>query len=137
MGACCCKGDASIRNVKHDEGRTLRIMFRKLDSDKKGYISTEKLKDLLRDDRINIGEKGADYIMEKYGTDGKMSEGQFKVWWRSTSSLFNDDSIVQSVNEAEAGSGRRGRFSSAGRMDSIIEGSCELPDNPMTKISRS
>ena len=87
MGGACSKSDDVVDtapegpNAKHG---TVGVMFDRFDKERKGYISLKNLKDMMKDDKTHFQGRDADHIMNKYGTDGKMSLDEFKQWWNST-----------------------------------------------------
>ncbi|EEC48013.1 predicted protein [Phaeodactylum tricornutum CCAP 1055/1] len=99
MGAAC--GKSAGAEVEQEES-TLSVMFKRIDKDNKGYISPTDLKEMMKDDKTHFQGKDADHIMAKYGTDNKMNVAEFRQWWNSTYTTYNDDAlgkIVEEVNE--------------------------------------
>jgi len=112
------------------EGGTLGVMFRRLDKDRKGYISKQNLQDLMKDDKTHFQGKDVDHILEKYGTEGKLSFEQFKMWWNSTYTTYNDDDALQRlVDEVQ-------EEQNSTHMEAIPE-LPEIPHNSNVAISRS
>ena len=106
MGACCCKTakleNSSIYNVAQSKvGGPIHSMFQRIDKEGKGYINKNNLEDIMKNDKSFFAGKGPSYILEKYGTDGKMTLEQFVVWWNSTYTTYNDETIEQIVQEAK------------------------------------
>jgi hypothetical protein len=83
------------------EGGTLGVMFKRFDKHGKGFISRDDLKRVMADDKTHFGGNDVDRILEKYGTSGQMTFEQFKMWWGSTYTSYNDDdnAIAQLVDE--------------------------------------
>ena len=105
-------------------------MFRRIDKEGKGYIDLKNLEDLMKDDNTYFGGKGANHIMEKYGTDGKMRIEHFTTWWNSTYTSYNDDTLAQIVEDAQADNAQEQH------MDPIYEVP-EAPNNFNVAVSRS
>jgi Ca2+-binding EF-hand superfamily protein len=79
-------------------GGPLYSMFQRIDKEGKGYINHNNLDELMKNDKSFFAGKGPTYILEKYGTDGKMTLEQFVVWWNSTYTSYNDtDDTVEHV----------------------------------------
>lgn len=92
MGAACCKTKSTQERQMSASGNgTLKAMFDRVDKEKKGYISIKNLQDLMRDDKTYFQGKDANHIMSKFGSDDKMTFDQFKGWWSSTYTTYNDD----------------------------------------------
>lgn len=103
MGALCSKTSVNNDVANTDGGGTVGVMFRNIDKEQKGYISMKNLSDLMRNDSSQFCGKGPDHVMQKYGTDGKMTFDQFKTWWSSTYTTYDDPASLQKlVDEAEA-----------------------------------
>lgn len=106
MGAACCKasGTDQLSNAESQKG-TLHIMFDRIDKEKKGYISMKNLEDLMHDDAGFFQGKDTTHIMQKYGSDDKMTFEQFKGWWGSTYTTYgvaeevNLSKLVDEVND--------------------------------------
>lgn len=106
MGGACCKpgGMLNSRRLTKEEASkgTLRVMFDRLDKEKKGYISEKNLHDLMKDDKTHFKGKDVSHIISKYGSEGKMSFEQFKAWWGSTYTTYGEDfnlgHVVAEVN---------------------------------------
>lgn len=54
---------------------------------------------MMKDDKTHIQGRVPVHIMNKYGADGKMSLEEFKIWWNSTYTTYNDSDIENMVNE--------------------------------------
>jgi hypothetical protein len=94
MGATCCKAAETNQGEAHPEG-TLGVMFGRIDKDGKGYIDLRDLKALMKDDyKAYFQGRGAEHIMAKYGQDDKMSLENFRHWWNSTYTSYNDDAAL-------------------------------------------
>lgn len=78
-------------------GGTLLVMFNRVDKEKKGYISEKNLRDLMRDEKTYFQGKDSQHIMDKYGTNGKISFEQFKTWWGATYTTYSDDMNIGSL----------------------------------------
>lgn len=101
MGACGSK--APVETIpENTEGGTLGLMFRRMDKGNTGFLTLMELKEMMKDDKHHFKGKDAGHIMEKYGTDGKMSFQQFSTWWNSTYTTYNNDAIADLVNAADA-----------------------------------
>lgn len=135
MGASCCKssdalGSGTVPAGTGAQSETLLVMFRRIDKEGKGYINLKNLEDLMKDGKANFAGKGADHIMEKYGTDGRMEIEHFTTWWNSTYTSYNEDALAQIVEDAQA--------------DNILEQHMEpfpvhpiVPHNSDVAVSRS
>jgi Ca2+-binding EF-hand superfamily protein len=67
MGAICGKASSSAGNGQGaEEGGTLRVMYSRIDKDKKGYISKEDLQHMMRDDKTH--GKDANHISKSFIT---------------------------------------------------------------------
>ena len=53
----------------------------------------------MKNDKSFFAGKGPAYIIEKYGTDQKMTLEQFVLWWNSTYTSYNDETIDQIVQD--------------------------------------
>ena len=62
MGAACCKSAANDAAGGEESGGTLGVMFNRFDRDKKGYISTEDLHRMMKDDKTHFQGKDANHI---------------------------------------------------------------------------
>jgi len=98
MGAACCKSDGTEMTKSQSHKNTLQVMFDRIDKEKKGYISTKNLEDLMRDDKTYFQGKDAEHIMSKYGEDGKMTFDQFRGWWGGTYTTYGDDMGASGMN---------------------------------------
>jgi len=78
-----------------------RGIFDRFDKDKSGFISKGNLKQIIQDDKT-FRNVDVERILSKYGDDGKMSFEQFKFWWNSTYTTYNDDNIQGIMAELEA-----------------------------------
>jgi hypothetical protein len=107
MGATCSKMTQSSATAEQvstratNESGTLLAMFRRIDKEGKGYIHVKNLDDLMKNDKTFFAEKGPTYILDKYGTDGKMTMDQFTMWWSSTYTTYNDDTVAEIVHGAQ------------------------------------
>ena len=86
MGAACCKEADTVSDLpgRQREDSTLRTLFDRFDVDNSGYIDKENLKQVLKDDKWMGNEDNIDRILEKYGTDGKITFQEFQNWWHSS-----------------------------------------------------
>lgn len=88
MGGACSKSDDAVgelpETTPNAAAGTVGVMFDRFDKERKGHISLKNLKDMMKDDKTHFQGRDADHIMNKYGTDGKMSLSEFKAWWNST-----------------------------------------------------
>jgi EF hand len=100
MGATCCKAAETNQDEAHPGG-TLGVMFKRIDKDGKGYIDLRDLKALMKDDyKAYFQGRGAEHIMAKYGQDGQMSLENFRHWWNSTYTSYNDDAaLAKTIDE--------------------------------------
>ena len=55
----------------------------------------------MKNDKSFFAGKGPSYILEKYGTDDKMTLEQFVQWWNSTYTTYDDEVIEQIVQDAK------------------------------------
>mmetsp|Transcript_22018 Transcript_22018/g.61204 ORF Transcript_22018/g.61204 Transcript_22018/m.61204 type:complete len:127 (-) Transcript_22018:1173-1553(-) len=110
-------GSSAPSQVESTEGGTLGVMFKRFDKEKKGYISLKNLEEMMKDDKDHFQGRDAGHIMNKYGTNGKMNFEQFKAWWNSTYTTYNEGDIANLVNEVE----------NEQHMDTIEEGELPLP----------
>ena len=63
MGAACGKSsDSAAMGEGAKVGGTLGVMFDRFDKDKKGYISTDDLQNMMRDDKTHFQGKDANHI---------------------------------------------------------------------------
>ena len=62
MGATCCKSADGNGAGIHESGGTLGYMFKRFDKDNKGYISTEDLQGVMKDDKTHFQGKDANHI---------------------------------------------------------------------------
>lgn len=103
MGSACSKSDATSSHPEESSPNaaagTIGVMFDRFDKDRKGHISLRDLQDMMKDDKTHIQGRDAAHIMNKYGVDGKMSLEEFKIWWNSTYTTYNDSDIENMVNE--------------------------------------
>lgn len=105
-------------------------MFRRIDKEGKGYIDLHNLEDLMRDDKTYFQGRDASHIIEKYGVDGKMNFENFKVWWNSTYTTYNDDALMRIVQDAQSD------MAYESQLDTIPE-LPRVPHNSNVAISRS
>ena len=136
MGASCCKsaegmgsGTGGKSDRQDEEGGTLAVMFRQIDKENKGYIDLKNLEQLMKDDKTYFKGGSAEHIMEKYGTDGKMSMDNFKAWWGGTYTTYSDDHMARLVEEAQ-------QEENMEPLDVIPE-LPEVPHNSNVAVSRS
>ena len=101
MGALCTKAEAAVPTMEERNDKLCRDIFDRFDKDKSGFISKENLKQIIQDDKT-FRNTDVDHILSKYGTDGKMSYENFKFWWNSTYTTYNDDNIQEIMAELEA-----------------------------------
>lgn len=74
------------------------------------------------------------FLVEKYGTDGKMTFTNFELWWNSTYTTYNDDALSRIVEEVK-GEGMENSAHAALSMEPIPEGEVPLKSN--LAVSRS
>lgn len=101
MGALCTKAEVAVPTMEERNERVCRDIFDRFDKDNSGFISKENLKQLIQDDKT-FRNTDVDHILSKYGTDGKMSYENFKFWWNSTYTTYNDDNVQEIMAELEA-----------------------------------
>lgn len=102
MGCFCSKSSDNAVDTLEEEGGTTVALFRRLDKEGKGYISRQNLQDLMKDDKTHFQGNDVDHIMEKFGQDGKIYLENFKAWWNSTYTTYNDDDeIAKMVREVK------------------------------------
>jgi hypothetical protein len=89
---------SNIEKEKY-EGGPLKAMFQRIDKEGKGFVDLRNLEDLMNNDNSHFGRKGASDILEKYGTNGKMTMEQFTTWWYSSYTTYNDETLAQIVQE--------------------------------------
>jgi hypothetical protein len=99
MGAACCKQHGCGTESNAPEN-VLEAMFERIDRDKKGYISLEDLQSLMKDDKTYFFGKDTTHIMNKYGSDSRMTFDQFETWWSSTYTTHNDSELRDMVDKA-------------------------------------
>lgn len=104
MGGLCSKPEVKELTPEQRNERTARSIFDKFDKDKSGWISKENLQQIIQDDKA-FGNADVEHILSKFGDDGKMSFEQFKYWWNSTYTTYNDDNIKQILEELDAEGG--------------------------------
>jgi hypothetical protein len=93
---------SSIYNVAQSKvGGPLHSMFQRIDKEGKGYVNKNNLDNLMKNDKSFFAGKGPTYILEKYGSDGKMTFEQFVLWWNSTYTTYNDEDIEHIVNDVK------------------------------------
>jgi Ca2+-binding EF-hand superfamily protein len=103
MGCSCSKASSSTEEARSgQEGGAVGAMFRRIDKEGKGYLDLHNLEVLMRDDKTYFQGRDASHIIEKYGVDGKMNFDQFKVWWNSTYTTYNDDALMRMVQDAQS-----------------------------------
>jgi hypothetical protein len=98
MGGCFSKNRQLNSDSSLDDGGSVvvKAMFDRFDKERKGYISKKNLQDLMRNDQTTLN---CNHIMEKYGTDGQLNYEQFKTWWCSTYTTYNDDATLDQIVE--------------------------------------
>lgn len=99
MGALCTKADP-VEEMTPEEREELKLktIFSRFDKDNSGVISKENLKQLIQDDKT-FGDADVDHILNKFGDDEQLSYEQFKFWWNSTYTSYNDDNIKQILED--------------------------------------
>ena len=97
MGAACAKSDSVVETATSHGGGTVGVMFDRFDKERKGFISLKNLKDMMKDDKTHFQGRDADHIMNKYGSDGKMSLEEFRQWWNSTYTTMVSQSFGPNV----------------------------------------
>jgi hypothetical protein len=123
MGAACSRGSSaqSTSNIGgggcggggggvDSSGGTLKVMFDRIDKEKKGYISRKNLDQMMMDDKTHFQGSDVDRILAKYGSNDQMSFMEFKLWWNSTYTTYGDNDlerIVDEVDEEDAAAARR------------------------------
>lgn len=130
-----CQSNDTARNTngsgssKPASMNTTEYMFHRFDKDKSGFITLDNLKAIMRDDKTHFGGGDAEHIMNKYGTNGKMSLAQFQNWWNSTYTTYNDDAMLAKlVDEVTS--------EETPHLDTIVE-LPSAPHNSNVAISRS
>ena len=101
MGGLCSKAEAQELTHAQREERTLRGIFHRFDKDNSGFISKDNLQQIIQDDKA-FGNADVEHILAKFGENGKMSYEQFKHWWNSTYTTYNDDNIKHIMDELDA-----------------------------------
>ena len=101
MGGLCTKAEVKEPTLAERNERTARSIFDRFDKDKSGYISKENLQQIIQDDKA-FRNTDVEHILSKFGDDGKLSFEQFKFWWNSTYTTYNDDNIKQIMDELDA-----------------------------------
>jgi hypothetical protein len=81
----------STEAVEPEEDDILKVMFKRFDRDRSGFITRPNLQKMMNDDNTYFKGKDVDHILTKYGADAKLSFEQFSVWWGSTYTTYNDD----------------------------------------------
>jgi hypothetical protein len=104
MGGLCTKPQEKELTLDERNERTVRGIFDRFDKDGSGYISKVNLKQIITDDKT-FKNADVEHILSKFGEDGKMSFEQFKHWWYSTYTSYNDDNIRQILQELDAEGG--------------------------------
>ena len=104
MGGLCTKPQTPELTLEQRNEKTVRGIFDRFDKDKSGFISKENLKQIIQDDKA-FGNADVEHILSKFGENGKMSFEQFKHWWSSTYTTYNDDNIKQILEELDAEGG--------------------------------
>jgi hypothetical protein len=152
MGAACCKNvdaETSASSAAHHHRRsatggssggvgappeqdTVRTIFDRLDKEKKGYLNEKNLQDLLRDERAFFQGTDATHILNKFGSDNKITFEQFKGWWSSTYTTYEDldlGALVDEVNADHSQKNQQGKPVSR-RKSSLDETSSLDPSSP-------
>jgi Ca2+-binding EF-hand superfamily protein len=104
MGGMCSKPVAKEMTLEERNERTVRGIFDRFDKDKSGFISKENLQQIIQDDKA-FKNADVEHILSKFGDNGQMSFEQFKHWWNSTYTTYNDDNIKQILDELDAEGG--------------------------------
>lgn len=104
MGGLCTKAEVQVPTLEQRNDKLCRGIFDRFDKDKSGFISKGNLKQIIQDDKA-FRNVDVEHILSKYGDDGKMSYEQFKFWWNSTYTTYNDDNIRQILDELDAEGG--------------------------------
>ena len=73
-------------------------------------------------------------VVEKFGTDGKMTFANFELWWTSTYTTYNEDALARIVEEVNDDTS--GNHTGMEPIPEIPELS-EVPHNSNVAISRS
>lgn len=92
MGAACFKDSSTV----DEPTNPVQVMFQRIDKKKKGYLDKSDLEKLMNDEMLG----DADKIIQKYGTNNKMTYQNFELWWNSTYTTYNEDEITKLVEEA-------------------------------------
>ncbi|CAB9515991.1 expressed unknown protein [Seminavis robusta] len=128
MGGLCTKPQVKEMTLEERNDRTVKGIFDRFDKDKSGYISKENLKQIIQDDKTFMNAD-VEHILSKFGNNGKMSLEQFKHWWNSTYTTYNDDNIRQILDELDAEGGPEGAAAGAA-------GNPTTPPPPPPKMSK-
>jgi hypothetical protein len=104
MGGLCTKPQVKELSLEERNERTVRGIFDRFDKDKSGYISKVNLKQIVQDDKTFMNAD-VEHILSKFGENDRMSFEQFKHWWYSTYTTYNDDNIRQILEELDAEGG--------------------------------
>jgi hypothetical protein len=141
MGAACSRGSGGQTASNggggtggggvESSGGTLKVMFDRIDKEKKGHISRKNLHAMMMDDKTHFQGSDVDRILAKYGSNDQMSFMEFKSWWNSTYTTYGDNDlerIVDEVDEEEAAAAAQHQH-----MDTLAEndddGPIPLPKN--------
>jgi len=101
MGGLCTKPEVKTLSMAERNERTARGIFERFDKDKSGFISKENLQQIIQDDKA-FRNADVEHILSKFGENDKLSFEQFKFWWNSTYTTYNDDNIKQILDELDA-----------------------------------
>jgi hypothetical protein len=143
--AAATPGDPAVDGTKKSDG-TVRVLFDRLDREKKGYIDEKNLKHLLRDDdRSFFQGRDVSHILAKYGSDNRLTYEQFQGWWSSTYTTYEDLELGALVEEVTAEQKRLKKASDVRPMEPLDEettmhmpvDAMEPPLNSNLVVSRS
>jgi hypothetical protein len=163
MGAACCKSDGADTSTSSagaaaahhrrsaggsgnvgspPEQDAVRVIFDRLDKEKKGYLNEKNLQDLLRDERSFFQGKDATHILNKFGTDNKITFDQFKGWWSSTYTTYEDLDLGALVDEVHADQSKQQQGKPVSRRKSSMDETSGMdasspPLNSNVAVSRS
>jgi hypothetical protein len=124
------------------EQSTVRTIFDRLDKEKKGYLNEKNLQDLLRDERSFFQGKDATHILNKFGSDNKITFEQFKGWWSSTYTTYEDLDLGALVDEVSADQSKQQQGKPVSRRKSSLDETSDMdasspPLNSNVAVSRS
>ena len=134
MGGLCTKPEVKELTLEQRNERTVRGIFDRFDKDKSGYISKENLKQIIQDDKT-FKNADVEHILSKFGDEGKMSFDQFKHWWNSTYTTYNDDNIKQILDELDEEGGPASAIEPS--PPRALEAGNQKPSMPKLEESRS